>query len=401
MKRNFPDFITAYTDYARDNYCPEHFHKWIGISLCAAVLERKVTLQQGIIRHFPNLYVMLVSHPGVGKSTAINRGVDLLNMLRKDYHSMIRIIPNQTTEAAMIEKMKIVEYFPMAEGRIQVPQSAGFFYADEASASALQNVCGDFVAAMTQFYDCPQFFRKATVGRGEVEIENVCMNMLSGSTFNYLKELVNERSVMGGFASRLLYIVSKDKVVREASWDVKDTRDYDYRNKLIEDLDKIHKLAGPMETTKDFKKCFEKYQPEFDRERFALNSEKHESILARKMTNLIKVAMICSISESDDLVVTGEHFERAKELIDVATADNALIISRAVMEQRDTQSGVNEALRVFIMEDDNKITIKRLREKILAHGSDLRIFDHTITTMIESGILHVTKGKLSFVLDSE
>lgn len=396
MARNFPDFISSYLSYARDNYCPDEFHKWIGISICAAALERKVSLNQGIIRHYPNIYTMLVSHPGVGKSTAINRGVDLLNALVKDHQSAFRIIPNQSTEPALIEAMKIIDYFPAGpEGRqIFVPQSAGFFYADEASSSALQNVFGDFIATLTAFYDCPEFFRKGTVMRGQNVLENVCMNLLAGSTFNYLKELVNERSVLGGFASRLIYVVAKERRVREVKWHFKDEKDYAVRNALVTDLAEIHKLSGPMRPTDGFIKRFETWQPNFDRELIALNSEKLESIMARKGTNLIKLSMIVSVSESSDMVVTEEHFDRAVDLIEEVTADNSLIISRAIMEQKDTQGGINEAIKSFIQEG---ITSNDLRLKILEHGSDVKIFEQTFTLMLNSGLISVGKnGKLCF-----
>lgn len=394
--RNFPDFIDAYLEYARDNFCPDHFHKWIGISIMAACLERKVSADQGPIRHFPNLYVMLVSHPGVGKSTAINRGVDLIYAIKKDHGGKVRFIPKQITDAAFLHEMRIVDYFPVGGGTIHAPQSAGFFYADEASASALQDVCGSFTATMTAMYDCPPFYDKATLGGGSINIENPCMNMLAGSTFNYLKELVNERSVMGGFASRLIYVVAKERKIRNVKWNFKDKKDYDTRAKLIDDLLQIHQLTGPFKISEDFIEKYEDWQPKFDAELIALNSEKMESIMARKGTNLIKLAMLCSVSESNDMIIEGRHFDRAKEFMDQVTLDNALIISKAIMEQRDTQIGVNEAIKTFIGEADGKIPIEVLRRKIVEFAVDLTLFEKTYSSMLATGILVIQNGLVSY-----
>lgn len=397
MARNFPDFISAYLDYATDHFCPSEFHKWIGISILASVLERKVRVDQGHNKHFPNLYVMLVSHPGVGKSTAINRGVDLIRRLQDEYHAPIRTIPKSCTDAALIKEMEIIDYFQIKRGNstLNVPQSSALFYADEASASALQNTCGNFVATMTSFYDCPDVYDKATKGDGRSDLKNICMNLLAGSTFNYLRELVNEKSVLGGFASRLIYVVSKDRKIRETKWDFKQEKDYETRNKLADDLYQIYKMSGSFHVTEEYKRCFERWQPDFDRELISLNSEKLESILARKGTNLIKLSMIVAASESDEMQLTGKHFERAKELIDTVTEDNSFILSRAVMEQRETQLGVNEAIKTFIAEAGGEIDARLLRRKIIEHGTDLQMFNNTFNVMLAGGNLVVTeRGKI-------
>lgn len=346
VARNYPNFLSAYFNYANDNFCPPQFHQWVGISLLAAILERKVSLQQGKIHHFPNMYVMLVSHPGVGKSTAMDVGMDLLETMKVHPEgNKFRIIPTQITEPGLIDMMKIIDSFPIAGGKIMMRHSSGFFYASEASASALQNTCGDFVSAMTQFYDCPKFFRKKLkMEQQATELVNVSMNMLAGSTFNYLRELVNERSVMGGFASRLNYIISDERKVREAKWSQDTKLDEITRNRLIEDMLHIHKLSGPMKPTDGFIKCFEAWQPKFDQQMIELKSERLESINARNGTKLIKLAMVLSISESDRLVVTEDHFEMARELIEDTSSDHAFVLAQAVMADKDSQAGFNQVV---------------------------------------------------------
>lgn len=390
-ERNFPDFLSAYFDYARDGFCPDRFHRWIGLSILSAAIERKVSLRQGMIYHIPNLYVMLVSHPAVGKTTAMDRGVDLLEGLKKDHNVDFKIIPNQATEPALVDAMRITNYFSLLDGRIQIPHSSGFFYASEASASALQNVCGDFVASMTAFYDCPKFFRKITKKDGEITIENICMSMLAGSTFNYLKELVNEKSVMGGFASRLLYVVSKERKVREIKWGQAFDRDDEFRRKLIEDLARINKIAGPMKPTEGFIQAYEKWQPEFDQFLISLKSERHESILSRKGTNLIKIAMILSISEGDSLVVTEEHFERAKEMVDEVTEDNSFIISQALIANKDSQEGINEMIRVAF-EQKPEMTPSEVRRELLRNGNESVKASFTVDEMIKAGVIVPTSN---------
>lgn len=385
--RNFPSFLDAYFNYARDGFCPDLFHKWIGYSILAAALERKVSLKQGMIHHVPNIYVMLVSHPAVGKSTAIERGTDLIEELKKSHNQNFRIIPNQVTEPALLDLMKVVEYYSVTP-TISLPHSSGYFYASEASASALQNVCGDFVATMTAFYDCPKVFRKKLKGEQfPVEIENACMNLLAGSTFDYLKNLVNEQSVMGGFASRLIYVIAKDRTVPNTKWSPVIQFNPQIRQQLVADLAHINKLAGPMRVTQGFIDRFEKWQPDFYRYLIGLNSPRLESILSRKGTNLIKVAMLISISESDTLELTEYHFDRACAEIDEVTQDNAFVLSQAVQADKTSQAGVSQAILQSLRKSGGRCHAKALKGAVFSAGFESMMIKETLEFMVTSGAI--------------
>lgn len=400
-KRNFPDFLEAYFDYANDSFCPEKFHHWIGLSVVAAALERKISLKQGKITHTPNIYTMLVSHPAVGKSTAMDAGTDLLEQMREKYATNFRIIPNQATEPALVDLMKLVEYIQVPGTTVQYPHSSAFFYASEASASALQNTCGDFVAAMTAFYDCPKFFRKKLKGEQHtVKIENACMNMLAGATFDYLKNLVNETSVMGGFASRLIYVISKERQVREIKWGSSIEHDAGIRQKLIEDLAHINKLIGPVTATKGFIKRYEEWQPEFDRYLIKLNSPRMESIMSRKGTNMIKVAMILSASERDDLIVDETHFDRAQKLIDDVTEDNSFIISSAMIADKSSQSGLSQLILQTVAKAGGRTSIAALKGAIVSNGNDLTRVDVTIQVLQQAGQIQLDGTDIRLLVDA-
>lgn len=382
MARNFPDFLSAYEDYALDGFVPDRFHEWVGRSVLAAALERKVTLRQGRIFHFPNIYVMLVSHPAVGKSTAIDAGTDLLEQLRAEYNPNFRIIPNQATEPALIDLMKIIDYYQVSPS-VALPQSAGFFYASEASASALQNTCGDFVATMTAFYDCPRWFRKKLKGdRDPTEIENSCMNLLAGTTFNYLKTLVNEQSVLGGFASRLIYVVSPERKVRKTAWGSSQALDSETARKLVEDLSEINKLVGLMTPSPGFISCWETFQPQFDQYLIDLGNERLEAIMSRKGTNLLKLSMIFSVSEGNSLVVTEKHFERALAVIEAAYKDNASIIIAAQMADKNSQAGITQAVLQALVRAGGRLPSSEVKASALSGGYDADRIQRTIEMLL-------------------
>lgn len=391
MGRNFPNFLEAYFKYAQDGFCPDEFQMWTGISILAGAVQRKVSLREGKTHYVPNLYVMLVSHPAVGKSTALERGTEILEEMAGKNNPEFKVIPNQTTEAALVQIMDVVESFSIPGTSIHSQHSSGYFYASEASASALQNVCGDFVSTMTAFYDCPTVFRKKLKGdKFTTTIRNSCMNLLAGSTFEYLKTLVNDTTVMGGFASRIIYVVNKERKVVETKWGETSREDLDTKKKLVEDLAHIHKLIGPMNPTKEFTERVDKWRPKFSQYLKDLNSPRMESIMGRKGTHLIKLSMLLSLAERDDLVINAGHFERAKEMIDRVTADNAFIISSAMIANKDSQAGLNQLILRSMGKKGDTMSPSRIRQLIIANGNDLAKLDTTLKTLVEARCIEMT-----------
>jgi hypothetical protein len=400
--RNLPNFLDSYVEYANDDFCPKNFHLWTGISIVAAALERKVWTAQSMTTHYPNIYTLLVSHPGMGKSTAILRGTDLLEDLRIHKNPEFKIIPNQITEPALLDAMNIRAGIQI--GNTTIFHSSGFFYASEASASALQNLHGNFNSTITELYDCPRIFRKKLkMDAQPTEIPNACFNILAGSTFDYLKTLVNEQSVMGGLASRFIYVICKDRIVRQSKWDQVSTVDVGLKKKLIDDLGIINKLVGKFQPTKAFIAAWEAFQPEFDRTLIALDSARMESILARKSTNVMKVCMILSAAESDNLILDTRHWDKAMQIVDDVTKDNAFILSSAMIADRDSQSGMTQLIGQTIKKYGGEMSMKELKTKVTMNGSDVDSFNKTFQFMLGADLISMesTGSRVKVFIDQD
>ncbi len=394
-RRNFSSFLEAYQQFADDNYCPDQFHLWTGLSIIGAAVERKVwlrqTLEHASIMHYPNLYVLLVSYPAVGKTTAMDRGIDFLEHMREHVNPNFNIIPNQITESALLDQMMISQEIEIA-GELR-PHSSGFFYASEASASALQNLWGDFNATITALYDCPKWFRKKLKSEKEMkEIKNACFNMLAGCTFNYLKELINEKSVEGGLASRFIYVIARERKVRQSKWiDAESLRSkdsLDFEKRLLEDISQIHALTGRMRPTKGFIEQWEKAQPEFDRYLIGLNSSRLESLNARRFTNLMKVCMLLSVSEGDSLELTEDHWHRGQELIDVVSKDNAFVITSALVGDKESQNGINQAILTAIGDKEgDELPRTTVMRRLARYGGDAYRLEGSLKQLIQARMI--------------
>lgn len=390
MARKFPDFLTAYAEYANDKFVPETFNEWSGLSVIAGALERKVWLPwNDTYSYYPNIYVMLVARPGVGKSVALNKAVDLLQEVNRKTQSL-NILPSQVTEAKFIELMGHGKtYVDRSTGReLMLFQNAGYYFASEAS-NSLRDIFGSFIACLTDFYDCPATWERATKKDGKkISLKNVCMNVLAGTTFDYLGKLVSDENIQGGFASRILYVVHREKLVRTQAFQMGLSPEdlamrKSYRDALVHDLTEISKLCGAMKATPEFAAAWEAWNPKFENIRQDMQSEKLQSLLARTNTNAIKLSMIISASESDDCVLRIQHWEKALRMLTAVNEQIPSIFRESKAAQGPRAGGDAATNAILKMVETGRATEGAIIAKMTMNGfneaNTKSILNHLVT----------------------
>lgn len=391
MSRVFPDFLTAFEDYANDGFIPPQFATWVGVSIIAAALERKIWLPWGDnYSYFPNLYVMLVSLPGDGKSVALGRGTDLLEEANDKLNKPMNIISNQITESKFIEDMgKGKSFIERRDGKDIVHlQNAGFFYASEAS-NSLKDIFGGFIACLTDFYDCPKKWSRSTKKDDKTQLKNVCMNVLTASTFDYLGKLVNDENIMGGFASRLIYVKSKNKKVNgqlfpHEDQEIKAER-FRYRKVLIDDLSMIMQMAGRMSADREFGEAWESWYMPYEQNRRSLDSEKVQSILARTNVNALKVSMVLAASEGV-MCMGKRHWDKALSLVEPIQAEAPATFreARANSSTRTPTTLTNLLISIVVKKS---VTTDMLKSGAIALGHNHLTVEKTVKALIDNGVL--------------
>jgi hypothetical protein len=408
MKRNFPNFLEAWQEYAEDGFSPPQFNTWAGLSIIAGALERRVWLPwNDTYSFYPNIYVLLISKPGAGKSVSLNKAVELLTEMNAK-KPVLNIMPSQVTEAKFIELMgqgRSFTYRDAVSGKESVIfQNAGYYFASEAS-NSLRDIFGSFLACLTDFYDCPPTWARATKKDGKpIRLKNVCMNMIAGSTFDYLGKLVNDENVQGGFASRILYIVHKDKIVRNQPFqmglnDVHRNIRHSYREALLHDLGMIAQLVGPMYADDAFGAAWEQWYPAFEAERQGYQSEKLQSILARTNTNVLKVAMLLCAAETDDMQLKLRHFEKSLQLVMGVNSQ----IPEIFMESKAAQGtrGGGTALTNMILMTAKRMelpTIDDLVSSVVLTGAERRATESSVMALIQQKALALSDDRRLTVL---
>jgi len=377
--REFPDFLNSYFEFARDEFCPDDFHFWTGVSIVAGALERKVWLNQSGRHTFPNLYIFLVARPGEGKTTASDLGIELLKELQTPAGTPgVSILPAKMSDAFFEAKMANQSKFTY--GGQEHIHCSHFFYVSEAENSLKEMTGGgELTAALTEFYDCPKLWKRGTKKDGEVSAINVCCNALVGITFSCLSRVVlPEQKIMGGFASRILYVAHSRKKIRKVKWEVAGRRS-DLRQKLLADLQRIHNLRGQFSVTREFGQAFEDWFPLNDQERADMKSERMQSLAARRQTNILKLAMICSVSESDAMRLEKKHWDRALELLQSAEKNMPDIFDAAASV--DNQSGAY-LITMRAAQRDGGIAHAQLLNSLISRGLDMEKAELTIKGLV-------------------
>lgn len=393
QQRNYKNYIDAYVELNADQFVPKKFVKWAAISTVAGALERKVWLPWSQnFSYYPNMYILLVSHPGIGKSTAINPAISMLRELM-NLGGALNFIPNQVTEAKLIELMAIPSAFDYKNKIIQ--HCSGYYSASEASAS-LKDIYGSFINTITSFYDCDQIWEKAIVGKEHtMTLVNVCFNLIAGCTFDYLGKLITEDNIMGGFASRCIYVMQKEAMARVSPFQnrgIQKSSPVD-RDKLLGDLSQIHHMTGPFRADEQFAAAWESWFPHFDTSRQNLQSEKYQALLVRKPTNLIKLCMILSAAESNDRVLKLHHWEDAMEMINEVELDLPDMLREGTSKNTESQEGLNNAVfKHLIKAKRNTMKLAELEQKLVLAGFDRSLILKTFDTFrVENEALKVVR----------
>lgn len=395
MARNFNDFITAYLAYAEDDFCPRNFHFWSGISVLSAAVERHCWLQAtpSWTLH-PNLYLFLVSRPGIGKSSAGNTATDLIRAALPDLH----YINDQVTEAKLIQDMQAAEKVFSPPGQDDMRTSAGFLYVSEAS-NSLKDIHGSLLATFTDWYDCRTLWTKGTSTQGTYQINNMYFSMLVGTTFSYLKKLIPEDEVGGGFASRILYIVHDEVFERKPHFfesvdPAKEKERAEVRRGLIADLRSVNNCAGGFVVIPEYKKAMEEWYAITDIQTQNDPSERMQNFLTRRHTNVLKLSMILSLSQSSALVLEEHHFEKARAMIEGLYKKLPTIINIS-QAGSSTQSGMNQAIFAAFskLEEGGSVpTGTMLQILILKYGFDALKAKQTLAALVDAKQLALVVG---------
>jgi hypothetical protein len=399
--RHHQNFIQAYVDKHQDNFVPNKFYLWSAISVVAAAMERKVWLPWGNINFYPNMYIFLVSRPGVGKSSAIRPGQKIIKKVNTDFNRLMRLLPNKITEPKLLEMLGEKDFF-LWQGT-HYPHTSVYYIASEAS-TCFNDPYGGFTQTITALYDGDDI-SKATVSRPlPIHIENPCVNIIAGCTFDYLSRLLTTEGILGGFASRITYVVQDEIMERKSEWqeDTKSRGASTLDAGLVADLAAINAMTGPFTASPEFQEAWNEWFPVFDKAYQAEESEKLQALMVRKPTAMHKLPMILSAAESDDRILRLSHWNNALALIDEVEEKIPGMIRQGQAGNTQTGEGRNSAIFKALKERNGEMTQADLIVLLtsLGHGHG-EAASALSGLMANDSVIKVIGGKLHLMINPD
>lgn len=308
MGRKLNDWLQAYRQYTESHEGPELWHFWVGLSLLASAVERKVWLDRGRYILYPNLYIISVAEPGVAKKSSSARiGIRLLQELEPGPTITSQKMTTAVLPDIVAESLKITEI----DGK-PYEHSSVLIFSSELEILLGENPAGggDIMVVLTDMYDCEDSWSYRRRKAPSTHAKNVCLNILGCTTPSSLTKCLPKRAVGGGFASRVIfvYIDTPAHPVAHPELSQDDEKLYE---ELIYDLNAIHHVCGKFSWTKKAHDIYaEWYNQDFLGEP-TIPDDRFRGYLSRKRDMVIKVAMLAALAEGNELVLEDRHVLRS------------------------------------------------------------------------------------------
>jgi len=301
--RKLPNWLDGLYDYTGGMSSPEIFRTWAGISIISAVLERKVFLNTAIGVLYPNLYIFLVAPPGVGKSVLTALSSRVVQSVGR-----VHLASSSITRATLIEELNDAVRTVSKGG---TPQSYNALYVcSNEMGVVLPSYDMEFMNKLTDIYDNQPYSEKRRNAKHNVEIKKPTINLMVGGTPGYLGEVLPDVAWEQGFMSRVILCYAGESP-RASLFNIRES-DQELYGKIISDLKQIATLQGECTFTPEAAEILDQFYMSKGDATAPLHP-KMQHYNTRRPAHLLKLSVVASVIEKDDLVITGENVRQALE----------------------------------------------------------------------------------------
>ena len=274
------------------------FRQWAAISIISAALEQKVWLTTSS-KLYPNLYVLLVGHPGTGKTKTI-RAAKAYALEITDFH----FAPTSMTAASLVDALLEAKRLIIQLPDPPMEYNSMLIAADELG-TFIHKYDDEMIAVLSAFYDPDPYGQNRRGKDIKIKIKSPQLGILAGSTPSNLLNFMPENAWDQGFTSRMIMIFSDERIVGD---DFASTS-RPISQELIHDLKLINSLSGEFKVTEDYRACVNNWRGLGEPP-----TPSHPKLLhynTRRRIHLYKLSMVAAAAKSNELLLTREDFNTA------------------------------------------------------------------------------------------
>ena len=310
-----PGWIKSYLEYTVGNEAPEEFHLWVALTILGATLRRKVFIDHFFFRIYPNLFTVLIAPPGVcKKTTAANIGANILRDATD-----VRIFSEKITPEALAkslskselvtEKGKAPKIEAKSQGLLFAPELTVFLGREQYNES--------LVLLLTRIYDCPDKTEFESIKHSTIPLHNVFVSLLGCTTPSELQSAIPASAGGGGLLSRMTMIY---KASSPRCYPVPVMDDPVRRELLVAELRRINDTVEDQFFISD--EGMEWWNSYYIAHKRRMESGT-DTYAEREPQNVLRIAMILSVSENGSKLLGKDILERSFKIITAATNSSA------------------------------------------------------------------------------
>lgn len=368
-------FLQEYVFSHENTEIPRLFSLWCGLFGVSSVLGRRVSLDLGTFRIYPNLYVILVAGSGrCRKSTAVRQISRLLRDAVK-----LNLISQKLTPQALVEAMN-----DLPEGILFQPdkQSEGVIIVDEMANFLNKSSYEAGMAPMLiSFYDCEDYFEYRTKGRGKETVTNSCLNVLAATTIDWLREGIPADAVGGGLTSRMLFVYV-DTPNPPVPFPVISAEQKEAHTRAGLELLRFSNLSGEYTLSPEAKTFYEEEYCKFYTTSSMYEHAQLSGYASRRGVHILKLALLLCVINSTSNVISIDHITKARDLL-MVTEEALPSLLRTIVT---TEVGNNAELVLSIISRNRSISRSDLLRKV-SHKLDARGLNEVLNTLTGSGVV--------------
>lgn len=343
---------------------PQNFVEWGYIYLIAAALQRRVWMPPNHKPCYPNIYVILVGKPGIGKGLVISEVSEVLKYWKlsdiqidtsKIQNEVERTIKEEIAkgdlkaaqESEFQGKSKGAEMakplvIPVAadattyEALVQAvsesyrridytkPDNSPGIYGHSSLCFSLQELASlmrkrtdDTVNYLLGLYDCPLDYEYITKTKGKDRVRRGCLNLLAGTTPSFMQSTFDEKLAGEGFTSRVFYIFANKNRKHQFFVPALDENQKESKQIIINHILKLTRLFGMVHVDDETNNFLQEWwhNQESNQHLRANKSLQLIPYYARKNIHVMKIAMAMHFGESTEMYIPKDIFKKAIEFL--------------------------------------------------------------------------------------
>lgn len=272
----------------KESESPTKYWYWSGLIAISAVANNKVFLDKFYYKLYPNIYVILIGRSGMRKGPP----VALARMLVEEVDNT-RVISGRNTIQSIIKDLSVAITKPA--GGPPIIDSIGALFAPEFASFMIQDP--QALTVLTDLHDPHKEWVNTTKGGGAERLKNPCLTLMGASNETHFKDAVPDNALGGGFIGRT-FLIWADK---KANVNPLTERPVEFlpTSELAIRLKEISKLRGSFEWTANGRQLYNDWYRDFSENDYSDNT----GTLDRIHDNILKVAMLLSLSRGDNLLL--------------------------------------------------------------------------------------------------